>query len=44
MGTALAARLAGEDQKAREYITKLLNSGSAGIDADSHLTVHDSDE
>lgn len=44
MGAALAARLAGEDQKAREYVAKLLKSGNDSIDVELLLTAHEQDE
>ena len=44
MGAAVAARLSGEDQKARMYVAKLLNSGSGTLDVEPLLTVHDPDE
>lgn len=44
MGAAIAARLTGEDQKARTYITKLLNSGSVSLDTEPLLTEYNPEE
>ena len=44
MGAAVAARLSGEDQKARMYVAKLLNSGSGSLDVEPLLTAREQDE
>jgi len=44
MGAAVAARLTGEDHKARKYVARLLSSGSIAFDIEPLLTTHDHDE
>lgn len=44
MGAAIAARLSGEDQKARTYIAKLLNSGSVSLGTEPFLTEYNPEE
>tara|TARA_R100001143_G_scaffold63596_1_gene73247 strand:- start:28102 stop:29697 length:1596 start_codon:yes stop_codon:yes gene_type:complete len=43
MGAAIAAKLAGEDQKARKHIANLLNSGNSDIEIDPLLSEYNPD-